>query len=151
MLLVELIGRVENRRIIHRDFGAKSPKTNVRPVTDLAISYAHQVLQAPARGISKINGLRAIRENESRSFVLIKRFANTFRQVKTLPGPRRVPGNYVAFRNENVRESITVQVYSPQIRVLPVNVWQGTKRREGLPLALIIAFIKSRSMSGEFN
>ena len=96
--------------------------SQVRPVADFAIAYAHEVGQAVSRHIGQINGLGAIGEDQSRALLFIDGLAHILGGAEPGFGQRRVPGKGLVFGNQDVRMAITGEVDEFEIGVAPRDI-----------------------------
>src|SRR2546423_13127683 len=80
--LIELIGSVEPRRIVHCHLGAKTAVTKVGPVADFAIPNAHEIGESVTGHICEIDRLCSICKDQGRTEFLIMRVANTLCRSK---------------------------------------------------------------------
>ena len=63
--LVELVGRIEPRGIIHCYLGTKATITKVGPVTHFAVANAHEIAQTVTRHVRQVNGFNGRLRNRS--------------------------------------------------------------------------------------
>ena len=131
--LVELVRVVEPWRVIHGDLGAEAAVSEVRPITDLAVSNAHQVGEAIAAEIGEVDGLRAIGEHQARPALLVARLMNLTRGAESILGERWVPREDVILGDEDVGVAIPVEVDESKIRFVPSDVRQLAERAEQSP------------------
>ena len=58
-LMVELVGVVEIRCLVHSDLSTEAAVAEVRPVANLAVADAHQVGKTIAAHVGEVDGLGA--------------------------------------------------------------------------------------------
>ena len=125
--LVEGLGIVEPGRVVQRHLRAEAAVPDIGPVADLAVANAHEVGQAVAGHVGEIDRLRAVGENEARTFFFVKWARYAISRPEALLGVRFVPGGEgLIFRDEHVGMAIAGEVDEAQIGILPVECWEGS-------------------------
>ena len=90
-MLVEHIGRIEPRRMVHGDLGAEAGVAQIGPIAHFAIANAHEVGQAIPRHVRQVDGLRTIGEHETRSLLFIDGLTDFLAGPEAGLRQRRVP------------------------------------------------------------
>jgi hypothetical protein len=108
--VIELIRVVEVRRIVHGDLGAEAAVTEVRPIADFAVANACQIREAVAAQIGKEDGLRAVREDQSRAFLFVERLGDAPGRAEPRFAERGMPNEGLVFGDQYVGMTVTVKV-----------------------------------------
>ncbi len=149
--LIEKIGRVKPGTVIHSHFLPEAPIAQIRPVTDLPITYTYEINEPIARKIGEIDGLSTVCKDKGGTLFLIERLGYPLRRIEPGFGARRIPGESVPFSDENVCKTVAGQVYESHVSVIPVNVGQRLKALEPFPAVMSCPLIKPLSRTAEFS
>ena len=131
---IELVRRVEPRRIVHRDLRAEPAVAEVGPVADLAVANADDVGQTIAGHVGEENALRSVREHDRGAGLLVARFGDPQPRVEAGFGERGIPGEDVVLGDEHIRVSVAVEVDEAKIGIVPVHIGDRGQRQEILPV-----------------
>ncbi len=142
-LVVELVGVVEPRRVVHRDLGAEAAIAQVGPVADLAVADADDVGQAVAGQVGEVDGLRAVGEDDARAFLLVERLRDAPGRAEALFGQRGVPDEGVVFGDQHVGVAVAVEIDELEVRVAQVAVQARGEGAERLPAFGLVVLVQA--------
>ena len=131
--LVEAVGCVEPRRVVHRDLGAEAAVTEAGPIADRPVADAHEVAQPVAGHVRQVHGAGAVGEHQARAALLVERLRSGLRRAEPRLAERRIPAQDVVLGDQDVRAAVTGQVHEAQVRIGPVDRRQRVERDQRLP------------------
>ena len=149
--LIEQVGRVKPRRIVHGHLGAEATVAEVGPVADFAVANAHEVGQSVTGKIGEVDGLGAVGKNQPRPFFFVQRLLNSFRRCETGFRQRWIPAEGFVFADQNVGMAVSREIDKLEIGIVPVQNRQRSEGAERAPTLVMAAFVKSGSRSRKLN
>ena len=149
--LVELVGGVEPRSVVHGHLGSEAAVSDVRPVGHLAVADPHDVAETVAAHVRQVDRVGAVAEQEPRTLLLVGRLRCPPGLAEAVRPERGVPEQDVVLADQQVRKAPSGEVDEAHV---PVDRGAVRCRVEGAPrqpLAVVGPDDPARQRAVEFD
>lgn len=148
---IELVLRREERHAVHRDAPTEASAAEIRPVVHAAALDPHDVLKTVAGHVGKKDPSRGVVERDRGTCSLVAGFRQVHGPAIAAQTERTDPHEVMRFRDQQVGQTIAVDVDLPQPRVRERHRRLLRESDEGRPIARSLARVIALTRDGELE